>query len=52
MINVRKLNDDLDLTKKFKYFLDNEQSIKKHLIKKMPVYKKKALDFGEVLDEC
>ena len=52
VINVRKLNDDLDLTKKFKYFLDNEQSIKKHLIKKMPVYKKKALDFGEVLDEC
>jgi hypothetical protein len=51
VVPVQSLKNESDLTDKFKFIIDNENSIRNHLKEIMPEYKKKAERGGELLKE-
>lgn len=51
VVPVQSLKNESDLTDKFKFIIDNENSVRNHLKEIMPEYKKKALYAGDLLQQ-
>lgn len=51
VVPIQSLKNDSELTDRFKFIIENENSIRNHLIEKMPEYKRKALYAGVLLQQ-